>query len=129
MPTSFPIYIVDDQESVRMLLASICDSQDWAYTTFESGSAFLEASEKLAGGCVILDMRMPGLRGITVQETLKQLGRPFVVIAISGHGDVDMAVESMKLGAVDFIEKPFPVDTIVAAIKQAFARLARTLQV
>lgn len=120
----YPVYIVDDEQQIRDLLCDLCDVEEWDCRAFATGSAFLEAAPLLAPGCVILDMRMPGWNGIKVQGELAARGAPFAIIAVTGHGDVEMAVESMKLGAIDFIEKPYDNDVLVDAVNRAFARLS-----
>jgi two-component system, LuxR family, response regulator FixJ len=123
LSATFPVYVVDDEPQIRALLVDLCEHLGWRAQDFATGLAFLEAAETLAPGCVLLDMRMPGWNGMKVQAELARSGAPFAVIAITGHGDVDMAVESMKLGAVDFIEKPFDTDVLIDAIRRAFDKL------
>ena len=120
---TYPVYVVDDQEPIRLVLCDLCDLEGWESHGFATGTDFLDALETLPPGCILLDMRMPGIKGLDIQAELADRGAPFAVIAITGHGDVDMAVESMKMGAIDFIEKPFDNDVLIEAIGRAFARL------
>ena len=120
---TFPVYVVDDEQQIRLLLCDLCDIEGWNCTPFATGSEFLSVLDTLEPGCVLLDMRMPGYNGMKVQAELADRAAPFAVIAITGHGDVEMAVDSMKLGAVDFIEKPFDNDVLIEAINRAFVQL------
>jgi two-component system, LuxR family, response regulator FixJ len=120
---TYPVYVVDDQEPIRVVLCDLCDFNGWKSRAFASGAELLDAIDGLAPGCILLDMRMPGIKGLEIQAELAARRAPFAVIAITGYGDVDMAVESMKMGAIDFIEKPFDNDVLVEAIGRAFARL------
>lgn len=119
----YPVYVVDDQEPIRIVLCDLCDLNSWESRGFASGTELLGAFDALAPGCILLDMRMPGIKGLEIQAELAARGAPFAVIAITGYGDVDMAVESMKMGAIDFIEKPFDNEVLIEAIGRAFARL------
>ncbi len=119
----YPVYIVDDEAPIRTMLEELCEVEGWNWRAFPTGSEFMEAVGDLPPGCVILDMRMPGWNGIKVQSELAQRGAPFAIIAVTGHGDVEMAVESMKLGAIDFIEKPYENDALIEAVGRAFDRL------
>jgi two-component system response regulator FixJ len=94
--------------------------------TYESGDGLLKEASSLEPGCILLDIRMPGKDGLEVQQELKGRGITLPVIIMTGHGDVTLAVQAMKEGAVDFIEKPFEKAVLLAAIDQAFERLARS---
>ncbi|WP_147219587.1 response regulator transcription factor [Novosphingobium sp.] len=123
--TSRRIYIVDDDLAVRTsleyLLAMIGDSR---ITCFDSGDTFLEAASLLEPGCLLLDLHMPGTSGLQVLSTVG--GRPtrFVPIVLTGEGDVSVAVQAMKLGAVDFIEKPCDHHKLMSAVESAFLQQA-----
>jgi two-component system response regulator FixJ len=93
---------------------------------YDSGVGFLKDAKALEVGCVLLDIRMPGMDGLEVQEALAEKGVALPVIIMTGHGDVPLSVRAMKAGAVDFIEKPFEKLALLAAIEQAFALLSRT---
>jgi two-component system response regulator FixJ len=91
--------------------------------TYASGVELLARARELAPGCILLDIRMPEMDGLEVQRTLKERGVLLPVVIITGHGDVNLAVQAMKAGAVDFIEKPFEKDVLIGAIEEGFARI------
>ena len=93
----------------------------------KSASAFLEAVPKLQPGCIVTDVRMPGISGLELQRQLKARQIGFPVIVMTGHGDVTLAVEAMKAGAIDFIEKPFHDETLLSAIRTAMNRYAQAM--
>lgn len=113
------IFVVDDDAAVRSSLAMLLKSVSLAVKTFESASRFLEQLQPEPGGCLVLDIRMPGMSGIELQQQLKQRGCPLPIIFITGHGDVSMAVHAMREGAIDFIEKPFRDQDLLDRIYQA----------
>jgi two-component system response regulator FixJ len=113
------VYIVDDDEAVRDSLGFQLEMAGYDVTGFSSGPEFLREAGGLATGCVILDVRMPEMDGLEVQSRLNELGLSFSVIMITGHGDVPLAVRAMRAGAVDFVEKPFSEDAILASIALA----------
>lgn len=113
------IYIVDDDEAVRHSLGLLLDITGFSIASFSSGVEFLRHAKTLAPGCLILDVRMPDMDGLELQSRLAELKVSFPVIMMTGHGDVPLAVRAMKAGAVDFIEKPFAEDTILASIRLA----------
>jgi two-component system response regulator FixJ len=115
------IFVVDDDEAFRTSLAVLLKSAGYAAETYASGPAFLDVCQEAAGACVLLDVRMPVMSGLEVQETLKLRRPDLPVIMITGHGDVPMAVRALKSGAVDFIEKPFRDDNLLAGIARAIA--------
>jgi two-component system response regulator FixJ len=94
--------------------------------SYGSGTAFLKEAKTLARGCILLDIRMPGMDGLEVQEAIRAAGVSLPVIIMTGHGDVPLSVKAMKAGAVDFIEKPFEKAVLVAALEQGFATLQRS---
>ncbi|MEY3201696.1 MAG: hypothetical protein RIR70_1246 [Pseudomonadota bacterium] len=101
------VYVVDDDEALRDSLVWLLEAEGHAVETFDSGEAFLEAAHDEMSGCVVLDVRMPGMSGLELYERLSSRGFALPVIFITGHGDVPMAVSALKKGATDFIEKPF----------------------
>jgi two-component system, LuxR family, response regulator FixJ len=101
------VYIVDDDAAVRASLRALLGSVGLPAMDFPSGEAFLEAVDEGTRGCLLLDVRMPGMSGLQLQEALQERGVRMPIIVITGHGDVPMAVRAMKAGAADFIEKPF----------------------
>jgi len=126
---SVPVYVVDDDESVRDSLAFMLDGYDINVTTYAGGPAFLDDAEIMQPGCVILDSRMPELRGQDVQAILTQCHSPLSIIFLTGHGDVSMAVDAFKSGAVDFFQKPVDGEKLVQAIMLAADKsLARSQQ-
>jgi len=120
---TYLVYVVDDEKDVRDLLGQICEDRGFACRGFASGEEFLDALDDLEPGCVLLDMRLPRRNGLQVQAEMARRGRAFPVIAITGYAGVDMAVESMRMGAVDFIEKPFTHDVLFEALDRACARI------
>ena len=118
------VYIVDDDEAVRDSLAVLLESKAYAVRSFGSAPEFLEAAPSLPAGCLIVDIRMPEMDGLELQQRLTERTLDFPMIVITGHGDVPLAVRAMKAGAVDFIEKPFATDTILDSLAAACSRLA-----
>ena len=123
MTTKGIIYVIDDDEAMRDSLNFLLDSAGFGVTLFDNAQSFLDALPGLAFGCVVSDVRMPGIDGIELLKRLKAQRSRFPILIMTGHGDVPLAVEAMKLGAVDFLEKPFEDDRLIgmidAAIRQA----------
>ena len=123
MTTKGNVYVIDDDEAMRDSLQFLLDSAGYSVRLFESAQAFLDALPELMFGCVVSDVRMPGIDGIELLKRVKAQASPFPILIMTGHGDVPLAVEAMKLGAVDFLEKPFEDDRLMAmldvAIRQA----------
>jgi FixJ family two-component response regulator len=113
------VFVVDDDAAVRSSLALLLGSVSLAAVTFDSAAAFLAGLRPEACGCIVLDIRMPGMSGLELQQQLKQRGCPLPVIFITGHGDVSMAVQAMREGALDFIEKPFRDQELLDRVNQA----------
>ena len=122
MATDGVVHLIDDDDGVRQSLAFLLASAGLAVRVYESASAFLEALGTLQSGCIVSDVRMPGIDGLQLQARLQALGVRLPVIIITGHADVALAVEAMKAGAVDFIEKPFDDEAILSAIRIALDR-------
>lgn len=124
-----PVFVVDDDESVRDSLAFMLEEHDFNVTTFADGQSFLdEVDVQQAGGCIILDSRMPNLRGQQVHQILNQANSPLAVIYLTGgHGDVPMAVDALQAGAVNFFQKPVKGDELAQAILQGQAQSAANL--
>ena len=118
------IYLIDDDDAVRRSAGFMLKTSGYAVSAFESGVAFLREIKELEPGCILLDVRMPGLDGLEVQRELGNRGITFPVIVMTGDGDIGVAVQAMKTGAVDFIEKPFEKAVLLHAIEEGFARLA-----
>lgn len=113
------VYVVDDDAAVRSSLALLLKSVSLATATFESALQFLDKVTPAAAGCLVLDIRMPGMSGLELQQQMKQRAYQLPIIFITGHGDVSMAVHAMREGAVDFIEKPFRDQELLDRINQA----------
>ena len=116
------VHLVDDDEAIRRSASFMLKTSGFIVQTFVSGSELLKQRE-LAPGCILLDVRMPDMDGIEVQQALHARGVTFPVIVMTGHGDIDVAVQAMKHGAVDFIEKPFEKAVLIGAIEEGFARI------
>jgi two-component system response regulator FixJ len=116
MPT---VHIVDDDLAMRDSLAFLLGTEGLATNVYESGAALLANVQSLEDGCIVTDVRMPGMTGIELMRKLKEIGVTLPVIVITGHGDVPLAVEAMRGGAVDFIEKPFDDALIIRAVRNA----------
>ena len=124
MPTEAIIYVIDDDEAVRQSLEFLLKAAGTKVRGFDSAKAFLEALPEIDSGCIITDVRMPEITGIDLLRKVKELKPYLPVIVITGHGDIALAVEAMKIGAVDFLEKPFDDDHLLAAVKSALDREA-----
>lgn len=118
------VHLIDDDEDVRRALAFLLGTAGLAVKVYESASAFLDRADIAATECIVTDVRMPGVDGLELLRRLKEKGSTAPVIVMTGHADVAMAVEAMKNGAVDFIEKPFSDDVLLGAIARA-VELAR----
>ncbi|MCG2625295.1 response regulator transcription factor FixJ [Bradyrhizobium sp. WYCCWR 13023] len=119
MTTNGLVYVIDDDEAMRDSLNFLLDSSGYSVTLFDDAQRFLDALPGLAFGCVLSDVRMPGIDGIELLKLMKAQHSPFPILIMTGHGDVPLAVEAMKLGAVDFLEKPFEDDRLVTMIESA----------
>ena len=113
------VHIVDDEETVRSSLAFLLDSAGFAVRTHASALAFLELAPGIRNGCLVTDLRMPDIDGVELLRRLNQAGTMLPAIVVTGHGDVQMAVEAMKSGAMDFIEKPFSDEMLIDSIRRA----------
>lgn len=124
MASDAVVHLIDDDEGVRQALAFLLTASGFAVRVHESAGSFLDTVATVQPGCVITDVRMPGVDGLELQRQLKarRLGLP--VIVMTGHGDVPLAVEAMKAGAVDFLEKPFEDEALLSAIRAALDRYA-----
>jgi len=123
MSTRRMIHIVDDEEAIRRSAGFMLKTSGYAVATYASGDAFLQVARDLEIGCVLLDVRMPGIDGLEVQKVMAERGIAMPVVVLTGHGDITVAVRAMKGGAVDFIEKPFEKAVLLTAITAAFERL------
>lgn len=119
MTTKGIVYVIDDDDAMRDSLNFLLDSSGYSVTLFDDAQRFMDALPGLAFGCVVSDVRMPGIDGIELLKRMKAQHSPFPILIMTGHGDVPLAVEAMKLGAVDFLEKPFEDDRLIAMIETA----------
>lgn len=121
-PSELEIWIVDDDEAVRLSLAALLDSEGFVTRCFAQARAFLDFVTADSRGCLVSDVRMPGLSGLDLQRALLEMGIRVPIIFMTGHADVPMAVDALKAGASDFIEKPFAnqvmIDSLRAALRQ-----------
>ncbi len=122
MSDNLTVFIVDDDPSVRDALSLLLGVEDYRVAVFGDAESFLKAYKKTWRGCLLLDIRMPGMDGLTLQKHLNQLGSDLPVIVMTGHGDVASAREAFRALAVDFLEKPLDHRKLLAAIADAFAR-------
>jgi two-component system response regulator FixJ len=122
MATEPVVHVIDDDEAARHSLEFLLDCAGLQVRSYESALDFLKAVPAMEHGCIVTDVRMPGMSGVELIRKLRELGVPDPVIVITGHADVPMAIEAMKQGVADFIEKPFSDDTILSAIRSALAR-------
>jgi two-component system response regulator FixJ len=113
------VHVIDDDQALRDSLTFLLRATGFQVTSYASAAAFLDALPALGLSCVISDVRMPGLSGIDLLRRLKELGIGVPVIVVTGHGDVPLAVEAMKFGAVDFLEKPFDDEVLLASVRSA----------
>lgn len=116
------VYVIDDEEAMRDSLEFLLGSAEFDVALFDSAEVFLDCLPGLEFGCVISDVRMPGIDGIEMLRRMKARQCPFPVVIMTGHGDVPLAVEAMKLGAVDFLEKPFDDDLLIAMVDAGLRR-------
>ena len=115
------VFIVDDDAAVRESLGALLEAKGHAVEAYDSGDAFLAAYRPEFRGCALVDLRMPGTDGLAVIQHLKTRGSKLPIIVVTGHGDVPLAVRAMKVGAIDFIEKPYSNQTMLDAVRDALA--------
>ncbi|MYE51111.1 MAG: response regulator transcription factor [Gammaproteobacteria bacterium] len=113
------IFLVDDDDAVRMSLNALLETAEYRTTTFGSGTEFLDFPDLSLGACVLLDVKMPGPDGLAVQRCLKERGETLPVIFLTGHGDIAMAVQALRAGAVDFLEKPVSRERLLESVARA----------
>ena len=121
-PSDMTVFVLDDDEAVRDSVVILLECEGFRVESFESPLAFLESDAPSRPGCLLVDVRMPQMSGLDVQERLVQEGRGLPVIVMTGHADVPLAVRAMKAGAVDFVEKPFDEQALIGSVKAALAR-------
>ena len=121
MSQSDKVYVIDDDPAMRDSLDFLLDSAGFSVRLFDSAQVFLNELANLEPGCVVTDVRMPGVDGMELLRQLSSGTRKLPVIVMTGHGDVPLAVEAMKLGALDFLEKPFADDRLIGMIESALS--------
>jgi two-component system response regulator FixJ len=124
MPHKVNVYVIDDDPAMRDSLDFLLGSAGFNVTLFDSALTFLETLPSLAFGCVVSDVRMPGMDGIDLLRQLKKEPKTLPIVIMTGHGDIPLAVEAMKLGAIDFLEKPFEDERLVVMINAAVSQAA-----
>lgn len=120
------IYIIDDDDAVRQSLQFMLKAAGITARTFESATAFMEVLPQITSGCIVTDVRMPEVTGIDLLRHVMKTNPDLPVIVITGHGDISLAVEAMKIGAIDFLEKPFDGEQLLTAVRSALSREADT---
>jgi two-component system response regulator FixJ len=118
------VHLVDDDEAIRRSASFMLRTSGFLVKTYASGVELLDVAKQLDPGCILMDVRMPQMDGLEVQQALKDRGVLLPVIVMTGHGDINVAVQAMKAGAVDFIEKPFEKAVLISALDEGFARIA-----
>jgi len=118
------VHLIDDEDAIRRSAGFMLKKSGFAVTPWVSGVEFLKNVKNAEQGCILLDVRMPEMDGLEVQQHLSERGVSMPVVILTGHGDVSIAVRAMKAGAVDFIEKPFEKAVLLTAIESAFERLS-----
>jgi two-component system response regulator FixJ len=122
MPDERKVYVIDDDAAMRDSLNFLLDSAGFNVTLFDNPTKFLDQLPHLVFGCVVSDVRMPNIDGIELLKRLRTMKCRFPIVIITGHGDVPVAVEAMKLGAIDFLEKPFEDDRLIGMIEAAISQ-------
>lgn len=122
------VYVVDDDPAMRDSLRWLLESVDFSVQVFDSATAFLDGYGGERPACLVLDVRMPGMSGLDLQDELVRRGVTIPMIMISAHGDVPVAVRALKSGAIDFIEKPFSDQLLLDRVRQALQRDERAAQ-
>jgi two-component system response regulator FixJ len=120
------VHLVADDDAVRRSVGFMLKTSGYQVKSYDSGTHFLKEAKALDPGCILLDIRMPGLDGLEVQQALREHGIALPVIIMTGHGDVPLSVRAMKAGAIDFIEKPFEKTVLLSAIELGFGSLHRS---
>ena len=122
MPTEAIVHVIDDDEAARDLLEFLLRSAKIQVRTYDSARSFLQNLSSVEAGCIITDVRMPDLSGIDLLRKLREMDFGIPVIVITGHGDVPLAVEAMRIGAVDFLEKPYDDEALLASVRSALSQ-------
>ncbi len=125
MPTSRFVHVIDDDDALRDSLRFLLTSAKFDVKTYETATIFLAGLPQIKGGCIVTDVRMPQLSGIELLRRLKSMSIDLPVIVMTGHGDVALAVNAMKEGAIEFLEKPFDDETLLKAVRIALDRYGK----
>ncbi|MGO9133180.1 MAG: response regulator FixJ [Methylovirgula sp.] len=115
------VHVIDDDAALRDSLTFLLTAAGFTVRSFESAQAFLQELTSIEAGCIITDVRMPGIDGIELLRLLQEMGKGLPVIVMTGHGDVPLAVKAMRLGAADFVEKPFEDDVLIDSVRSALS--------
>jgi two-component system response regulator FixJ len=126
MPRKPVVHVIDDDDAVRESLEFLLGAAGLTVRSYAAAEEFLARAADIEPGCIVTDVRMPGLSGLDLLHRLNQRNLPFPVIVMTGHGDVPLAVEAMKAGALDFIEKPFDDEVMIGAVRAALNRDAQS---
>ncbi len=127
-PDQCVVHVVDDDSALRRSLRFLLESVEWKVQLHASAEEFLAVADAAQPACVLLDIRMPAMSGLELQQVLHERGITMPIVFMTGHADVSMAVQAMKLGAADFIEKPFKDQVVLDAVAAAMRRSMETLQ-
>jgi two-component system response regulator FixJ len=119
------VHLIDDDEAIRRSASFMLRTSGYLVKTYASGVELLQSLKDVVPGCILLDVRMPGLDGLQVQQEIRERGVLLPVIVMTGHGDIAVAVQAMKAGAVDFIEKPFEKAVLLSGLEEGFSRLEK----
>ncbi len=122
------IHVVDDDAAIRDSLAFLLDTADFVSKTYDSAATLLACADTLEPGCIVTDVRMPGMSGLEMVRRLTELGVRHPVIVMTGHADVPLAIEAVRAGVKDFIEKPFDDDALLASIRLAVAEQTQAME-
>ncbi len=125
MPSEKLVHIVDDDDGVRRSVAFLLKNAGYRVENHVSGVAFLKEAKTAERGCVLLDVRMPEMDGLEVQQEMAARGIDMPVVILTGHGDISVAVKALRAGATNFIEKPYEKEVLIAAIEEAYSKLDR----
>jgi two-component system response regulator FixJ len=120
------VHLVDDDEAIRRSVGFALRTSGYEVRTYENGAEILKIASSLETGCILLDVRMPGMNGLEVQAALKEKGVTLPIVLMTGHGDVALAVRALEAGAIDFIEKPFEKALLLSAIEHGMERLKQS---
>ena len=123
MPQEKKVFVVDDDADIRESLVMLLETEGFAAKAYESAMVFLASTAPQSAGCLIVDVRMPDMDGLQLQQELLARRSPLAVAVMTGHGDIPIAVQAMKAGAVDFLEKPFDDDVLLDCVRRALDRV------